>query len=391
MKTSMIVPVLLVAACSSQAGSPTAPDAAGGANCGNGVVDPGETCDDGNNANLFDGCLPGCQAVEPLTPPALTWTYYEIPGTKCIDGSPAGFSVNTSPGATKLLVYLEGGGACFNSFCDSIFTPSGHTPSATGIFDRSNAANPVADWDFVYVPYCSGDIYAGDKDISVGGKMRTFHGYSNFTAFLERWVPSFTGLDQVVLSGSSAGGFGAFSNFSQTQRAFGATPVTLIDDSAPAMTSQVFPPCLQTIFQDTWGLDGTVLADCGSDCSDPSDYVRAYLDHVLTAFPNARGGLFSSMQDQTIRTFAGYGWYGGWNMCQDYPMVVAGQVYSDGLTELRDHLVQRGAGISTMYVPGTGHTILRSAGFYTSTIGAGTTPAQWVATTIAGTTTQVGP
>jgi hypothetical protein len=369
MKTAVALAFLL-AACSSNHEDVSAPDAAAtapdaiAAVCAAGSTDP--TC------HLGDA-------------PADTWTYYSIPGTQCIDGQPAGFSVNPHAGATKLLVYLEGGGACFNDFCDSIFQQSGHQPGGAGIWDRSNASNPVADYTMVYVPYCTGDIFGGDADTVVGNTMRHFHGYTNFTAFLTRWVPSFQGMDQVVLAGSSAGGFGAFSNFSQTQRAFGTVPVTLLDDSAPAMSSAVFPPCLQTIFRTTWGLDNTVLADCGADCGDGSDYVRAYMDHVIAQFPNAHGGLFSNTQDQTIRTFAGYGWYGGYNMCSDIPQVVSGQVYQDGLTELRTHLT--GSNFSSYYVTGTSHTILSGNGFYSGN----PSTASWMNDVIAGQVENDGP
>ena len=56
-------------ACSG--GAPGTPDGAADApadavadHCGNGVVDPGEVCDDGRNDALGGGCLPGCQAVD---------------------------------------------------------------------------------------------------------------------------------------------------------------------------------------------------------------------------------------------------------------------------------------------------------------------------------------
>lgn len=330
-------------------------------------------------------------AGEPIVADPLTWTYLEVPGTTCIDGTVSGFAVNLNPDSTKLFIYLEGGGACFNGFCDSLFTWSGNTPGPSGIFDRADEANPVGDWNMIYVPYCTGDIYAGDNDVELGGSMRSFHGYSNFTAFLNRWVPGLPGIDEVVLSGSSAGGFGAFTNYAQTQRAFGDVPVALIDDSAPAMTSEVFPPCLQKIFRETWGLDSTLLAECGSDCDDPDDYVRDYLDHVRGDFPDARGGVFSSMQDNTIRLFAGYGWYGGWNMCAEVPTSVTGAVYTAGLEELREHLQAGGGDFSSYYVAGNGHTILRTNGFYSTTVAGGTTPAQWFANTINGEAAHLGP
>lgn len=384
-------PFLLIAAAGCAEDPATGgDDVVGEESCGNGVVEAEETCDDGN-VDRFDGCLATCQEVEPLEADPLTWTWYEIPGTRCIDGSAAGFSVNHNPDSDKVLVYLEGGGACFNGFCESLFTRGGQTPGATGIFDRENTANPVGDWTLVYVPYCSGDIYAGDNEYELAGETRYFYGYSNITAFLERWVPWFGDASQVVLSGSSAGGFGAFSNYPQTARAFGDVPVTLLDDSGPPMSSDVFPPCLQDTFRTVWGLDRTLIAECGDDCADADDYVLSYLDHVRAEFPDVRGGVFSSLQDTTIRLFAGYGWYGGHDMCAEYPQSVTGAVYTAGLEELRDHLEAGGDGIGTYFVEGNSHTILRSGGLYSMSVAGGMTPAMWLGATLEGEAAHVGP
>jgi hypothetical protein len=318
----------------------------------------------------------------------MTWQYFEIPGTKCNDGTPAGFSVNFNPASTKIAIYLEGGGACFNQYCDSLFTRGPNEPANGGLFDRTNAANPVRDWTWVYLPYCSGDVYAGQTETMIAGKMRQFYGYSNFTAFLERWVPSFH-VDQVLLTGSSAGGFGAAVNFAQTQRAYGSIPVTLIDDSGPPMSADVFPPCLQTLWKTTWGLDKTMLKECGSDCADPNNFIADTFDHVRGEFPDMHGGLFSSTADQTIRAFAGYGWSGGYNMCKDIPNAVTAQVFQAGLDDIRSREMNA-PGFGTFYTTGSGHTILRGSGYYTTKIG-DTTVAKWVEMTLAGTTMNVGP
>lgn len=355
--------------------------------CGNSAPDPGEQCDDGND-NRFDGCRPDCTLVDPIQPEPMTWRYFEIPGTKCIDGTPAGFSVNGNPASTKLFVYLEGGGACFNQYCESLFNRGPNEPTNGGIFDRDNAANPVRDWTWVYVPYCSGDVYAGQADTMIGGKLRQFYGYSNMTAFLERWVPSLHA-DEVLLGGSSAGGFGAAVNFAQTQRAFGDVPVRLIDDSGPPMSSDVFPPCLQALWRTVWGLDKTLIAECGADCSS-DQFIAPAFDHVLRELPDTRGGLFSTTADQTIRAFAGYGWGGGYNVCQDVPNAVTGAVYQEGLIDLRGRVMADSPGIGTYFVTGSSHTILRSGNFYTTKLGDATV-AQWLASTLAGSATHVGP
>ena len=101
--------------------------------------------------------------------------------------------------------------------------------------------------------------------------------------------------------------------------------------------------------------------------------------------------MFSSLQDQTIRLFAGYGWYGGYDMCAEYPQTVTGAIYTAGLDELRAHLEDGGPGVGTYYVAGSSHTILRSGGLYSTSVAGGTTPAMWLGATIDGEATHVGP
>lgn len=391
MRSACCILLAALAAC----GSPGAGTNDGGdgnnipVNCGNGMLDPGEECDDGND-NRFDGCRPDCTAVAPIEPTPMIWDYFEIPDTKCIDGTPAGFAVNYNPTATKLVVYFEGGGACFNGQCESLHTWGPNTPTAGGIFDRNNVANPVRDWSWVYIPYCSGDVYAGQAETMLGGELRHFYGYSNITAFLERIVPTFD-VTQVLLTGISAGGFGASINFPQAQRAFGSTPVVLINDSAPPMPTTVYPPCLQEIWRTVWRLDRTMLAECGANCPNPDNFSQDYLAHIRTAFPSMKGGLYSTLGDQTIRSFAGFGWTDGYNMCGEATVAVAAATYTSGLNEIRSSVMAGGAtGFGTFYIAGTSHTRLRSASFYTTTID-GTTLPQWMASILAGTPTHVGP
>ena len=88
----------------------------------------------------------------------------------------------------------------------------------------------------MYVPYCTGDVHAGNrKDATVSGVTgkQQFVGYVNVANDLKRIVPSFPGLTKVLLTGVSAGGFGAASNYVQMAKAFGSVPVYELDDSGP--------------------------------------------------------------------------------------------------------------------------------------------------------------
>src|SRR5262249_8070645 len=72
----------------------------------------------------------------PLPPPAGSpgpagFTWYEIAGAKCRDGSAAGFFLRKGT-VNKLLWYLEGGGACISpGFCNS-FNPANVSSAISG-------------------------------------------------------------------------------------------------------------------------------------------------------------------------------------------------------------------------------------------------------------------
>ncbi len=352
--------------------------------CGDGNLDPGEECDDGND-NGFDGCLVDCTLVELLDPPPLEWTYVEVPGTRCMNGATAGFGVSYNPDSPNVMIYLEGGGACFSDVCDFTAFSIPFIPPSDGIFNRNNDASPVNDWTMIYVPYCTGDIHAGDAEQMLGGQLRQFRGYSNITKYLEQWVPSFPA-ERVLLTGISAGGFGAALNATQVVEAYGeGVELTVIDDSGPPLSNDVIPPCLQTLFRDTWNLDETILAGC--DTCDPNDFATDLIEHVLTNYPEIQFGLFSNTSDAIISTYMGAGWGNGQHdNCEGIPVAVPALTYAEDLLAIRA-LHENEA--SSFYVSGFGHTVLRLG--YEFTVVNGTSVPEWIADVLDGQITHIGP
>lgn len=364
--------------------------------CGDGSKAPDEACDDGND-NAFDGCLPDCTVVLPLSTPTLQWTYVEVPGTVCMNGDTAGFGVSLNPASKNVMIYLEGGGACFNELCDFTAFSVPFIPPIDGIFNRDNPGNPVKDWSMIYVPYCTGDIHGGDKDTELGGATRHFHGYRNIGKYLQQWVPTFADPENVLLTGISAGGFGAALNAAQVTDAFGPGPqMIVLDDSGPPLSQDVIAPCLQQTFRQVWGLDQTVLAACGADCPDPDDFASGFLEHLLVTYPETRFGLFSNTADLVIRAFMGFGWGNGQlDNCGGAASNVPAQVYEDGLLALRSG---HGDRVATYFVGqnhlgynfGQNHTVLRSASFWTTFID-GVQVSEWVDHVLQGQVEHVGP
>jgi cysteine-rich repeat protein len=247
--------------------------------CGDGTVDEGEACDDGND-NPFDGCLPDCTAVAPIEAPALQWKYFEVPGTLCMNGETAGFGISINPDSKNVMIYLEGGGACFNDLCDFSAFSVPFIPPPDGIFNRLNPDNPVKDWSMIYVPYCTGDIHGGDRDTELGGKVRHFRGYPNITKYLQQWVPTFAGAENVLLTGVSAGGFGAGLNAAQVAEAFGPGPqMMVIDDSGPPLSNDVIASSRRS-------------ARCGGSTT-PSCRSAAPTAPIRTILPGARSTMCS--------------------------------------------------------------------------------------------------
>jgi len=82
-----------------------------------------------------------------------------------------------------------------------------------GAFGSDLENNPFRDWSTVLLPYTTGDFHIGTGDFEYtdnDGKPATLyhHGYTNFKLFMDRVMPFLGSPETIVVSGSSAGGFG---------------------------------------------------------------------------------------------------------------------------------------------------------------------------------------
>src|SRR5262249_42792206 len=143
--------------------------------------------------------------------------------------------------------YIQGGETIVGSLINGT---NGQVPPTTGIFDTTHNDNPFLNWNQVYVPYCTGDVHFGTKtnvvvDATNMPTPQQFVGHLNMQKFVARLVPTFPTAERVVLTGASAGGFGAGLNFGMVQDSFGSIPVTVLDDSGPPFRGAGIATCLQ--------------------------------------------------------------------------------------------------------------------------------------------------
>jgi Pectinacetylesterase len=350
------------------------------------------------------GAGPTCPLTPPITgspisAPDQQWTWVPIPGAVCRDGSATGIGVRLNSASKKVYVYLEGGGACFNdatcaislgSFGEAAFEAWAGTVGLTGVFDTTQNVNPVQDWNAVYVPYCSGDVHAGavtGADVPGAGSPQNqdFVGYQNMGLYLQRIVPTFADATTVLLTGISAGGFGAALNYDRVASAFCPQPVMLLDDSGPPMSDTYLAPCLQKQWRGLWNLAATLPSSC-ADCTEPSGGgIVNYVTYLANRWPNSNLGLISSTHDAVISTFYGFG---ADDCTASVPL--APETYEAGLDDLRANYLSTSGHWGSYFIDSITHTWLLGPGFYTTSVN-GVPLTQWVEDLLAGAPGNIGP
>lgn len=317
------------------------------------------------------GFIPG----KPIDAALGEWTWVDVPEARCMGDDSTGMHFNRGA-SDKLVILMEGGGACYNPFtcglslaihpfgASEVDTPAITAVYGNNLFDRDNPDNPIRDWSYVFFPYCSGDVFAGGASDGTGYQGRTHRGFYNVDAYLRRLVATFPEARKVLLTGVSAGGFGAAFNYDQVAQAFGPqASVYLLDDSGPPMAPQFMAPCLQERWREAWGLDSIMPPEeeCPG-CRDPRGDLGlvSMVQYLVEKYPQGRFGLVSSEHDAIIREFFSF----GRDECayMDSPLPVTfmpPEEYAEGLQDLLDYAESFGGQMKGYLVRGAqSHTWL---------------------------------
>ncbi|MFW6051759.1 MAG: pectin acetylesterase-family hydrolase [Myxococcota bacterium] len=218
-------------------------------------------CGDAGDADPSMADAGGDEYVAPEA--TLEWEKVEIPGTVCGDGSPYKFFISRSIGGTNsdnLLIYMEPGGACWDypscagdrgirGAANPDGIPDDHMTGGDGgvpwsqaapLLRRNQVENPAWDWTLVFIPYCTGDVHAGDRTITyvdedTGEELPWHHnGRANVQAAIDWLDGEYSTVPQMLVTGCSAGGAGAISNYYFFRHGItGADRGYLLADSGP--------------------------------------------------------------------------------------------------------------------------------------------------------------
>ncbi len=308
----------------------------------------------------------------PLTGPPGAWKWIDVPGMGCDDQSATGVAINPAPagGGGALFVYFMGGGACWDAATCFVLNASVHgpfgqaqwdaaAPGVTQALDRARATNPFREASYVFIPYCTGDLHAGNNIATydvLGPRPFAHVGRRNVEALLPRVRATWPAPTGVVISGSSAGGFGATLNYDLFRRNYPGIPFALVDDAGPLLEGDGIPADERAAWFANWRLGDVVdplCADCRGDLS------RLY-PALVAKYPQDRMALLTSLHDQVIRT---------------YFLIPLALDFELRLRALNTNRLAPTATFRTFAIPGESHTML---GTMATTASAGVPLETWL-------------
>ncbi len=250
------------------------------------------------------------------------WAKIELPDTVCANGSQYKFFVNPSPTASKDLVFMfEPGGACWDY--DSCAGKTGLGASNTeGITDghilgwqlafpfmrRDDVTNHFRDYNYVYLPYCTGDVHIGNvvqtyKDPAGVDPDFVFHhnGYKNMMAAAEYTATTFKNTSRLVVTGCSAGGAGAIAGHYFVRNAIKPEKAYLLDDSGPLFPGSVHSKPLYDTIQNAWNLSSVFdTLPIAYDANDMGGLVLQMADEL----PDDRLAVTYFLRDHTFSAYS---------------------------------------------------------------------------------------
>lgn len=316
------------------------------------------------------------QQVAEDTPNTAVWVARE--DMKSRNGDDMGYGALLNPNSDKLLIFLDGGGACFNeltcafnlsSFNEEDFNDRINSETSL-ILNRNNPENQFAEWNFIFVPYATGDVHAGSNasaQVPNGGPNgQAMLGRNNITIILNDLKTYFDnngGLSEVVLAGSSAGGFGVMPNYFQLKSILATNvPTTAIVDAGQVfLDNSLLTPCLVNQWESLWNISGSFPSDLNTIVQNDYDYdIQKVYEYSSLKYPEDNFGFLSYYEDGTNTFFYGFG--------QDdcaYPPAgpVSGAGFKNGLLDLQNDLLGNLNNWKVFYKNGTSHVFLSDSEF----------------------------
>lgn len=304
----------------------------------------------------------------PLPTQLNTWEkFIPVEGSLCMGSEETGVWIRQGRDEDKLMVYFQEGGGCFNLItCGTAYSnPTGFSgngnPGYSGAFDPNDSRNAWKDYSIVFIPYCSGDVHFGNfKSTPPLSGLREFRGRANLNLVMQRLVPTFPKTKDLVVTGESAGGFGALANFDFVLLGWpNLESRTLVDDSGPIFHDKYLATCLQRQMRDLWGITDTMPPDCPQCTNSEGGGLFEIYEFLQKKYPQAKLALINAVNDAVISFF--FGFSNNDNQCNALlPGLLP--VFEEGIRNASETFF--GPRFATMLFPGSAHTFLTRNSFF---------------------------
>ncbi len=324
----------------------------------------------------------------------------------CSHGTPYRFFVKKGS-ENKLLIYYQGGGACWSTLtcatlgtfdqdvqltgiclggtnaqesCTTIADCPDQSPGTTvcygdnpnntlgGFDDLTNPLNPFRDWNIVYVPYCTGDVHFGDNLWSYGGTVIRHKGWHN-ASIAEKWAREhFVAPDDLFVTGSSAGALGAFFNAPHHLEVWPASRSAVLADAENGIIPADFMTTPGYGLQQ-WSFDGHLPPIPGvAEAIAEGTGIPAYTEAVAAHYPNTRWAHYTAAYDGAIGGQTGFynimlnpgnvfEWTNWWHATCAWNAAMVTQAYAMAAAAPSNYRYYIGAGdVHTMWMQGKVYT-----------------------------------
>jgi pectinacetylesterase len=280
----------------------------------------------------------------------------------CADGSPYSYWIHQGD-PSKVVFFLQGGGACFDPATCAFTSGSyktkigaGDDPNniSTGIFDFANQRNPLADYSFVFAPYCTGDVHLGNSTHVYGPNLTVQHkGSLDASTALKDLAAHFPDATQLVVTGESAGSVPTPLYAGLAHDLLPNAAITVLADGSGAYPDV---PAINNVIGSVWGTESAI----------PPWPENAGLTAATWSFP----GLFiqAHKHDPDI-IFARHDY--AFDRVQTFFAGLAGIDANDLVTLIdknETQIEQGGVDLRSYISPGNSHTVLSKPEFYTETV-----------------------
>lgn len=201
-------------------------------------------------------------------------------------------------GSEDLIIYLEGGGACWSTFCTAN-TDAVSGITAVGILDPAREDNPARTWNQVFVPYCDGGLHASDADRDVDldddGNVELHRGLHNLSAALDVAVNTFPSPRRVLLTGESAGGFGTMFATALVRYVYPDARIDVVNDSGVGVLRPGEPEFVRMVMEE-WNAGAFIPESC-PECIADDGHLTDYLIWQLEQDTTIKRGMLSYNRD----------------------------------------------------------------------------------------------